>query len=160
VALLLVSGLPGAGKSTYCEWLAQVHDYIHWETDAHLAEWDQLIMAGPNLQTATAARTAMRGLGKDVVVEWGFLPKFLPLVRLMGQVGFDLWWFGGNEVAARQSWQKRSIRLDDRLFDGQLASIQAAWPRIEPVYRGHTIDTVSPGPTHMDNVEIYRHMFG
>lgn len=77
VAFLLTSGLPGAGKSTYCEWLAQQHGYYHWETDVGWSEWSQLI------GDAAAARHAAAARGEKVVVEWGFEPMYLPRVRLM-----------------------------------------------------------------------------
>jgi hypothetical protein len=159
VALLLISGLPGAGKSCYCRWLAEEHNYVHWGTDAKWDEWRQLISVRPNLASATAICNAVRRLGTNVAVEWGYSPGNLPLVKLLGQTGFELWWFAGDEEAARQSWLLRPVVLDQVLFDTQMAAIHKAWPSIEAAYPGRVLETVTPGPIYMDNAEIYRQMF-
>lgn len=159
MSLLLLSGLPGTGKSHYGKWLADEHGYVQWETEAHWDRWGALMADGPSIRTATSACNVVRALGADVVVEWGFVPADLPFVRVLGKVGLELWWFSGDEAAARQSWQTRPVPLDDIVFDNQLDRIHDAWSKIEPVYRDNIIETVMPGPTYLSEMDIYRRMF-
>jgi hypothetical protein len=98
-------------------------------------------------------------LTSNVAVEWGFSLGYLPLVKLLDLTGFTLWWFTGDEQAARETWLLRPVELDEVLFETQMVAIQKAWPDIEAAYASRIIETVTPGPLHMDNAEIYRQMF-
>ena len=70
--LLLISGQPGAGKSTYCQWLSEKHGYVHVETDAEWRAWGPLL-TDPEFRSAVEIRNRLRQLGPNVAFEWGFL---------------------------------------------------------------------------------------
>lgn len=97
MALILLSGRPGAGKTETGRWLATEHCYVHVETDVEWATWGQALCTADILAGATAVRNRARALGPDVVIEWGFRVKLLPCVRQLRMVGFETWWLDGDE---------------------------------------------------------------
>jgi hypothetical protein len=154
VTLLLLSGRPGAGKTTYAEWLSDHRGFARIETDLR-GDWIQRLCV-EDLGQAQAARKAADGLGPNVVIEWGFFPSELASVRLLKLAGFDPWWFDGDEPAAREGYLKK--RGSDAnvvaACAAQLERILAAWPELEAFYGDHIIETVSPGPAHLPWEEV------
>jgi hypothetical protein len=155
VSALLIAGLPGAGKSQFCGWLAQEHGFAHIETDV-----DGVVtaLAANDLRVVLAAATELKERAPEVALEWGFRPEFLPQVRAVIGAGFDPWWFGGSEAAARRSYARR-VRRDHgamRAFETQLAAIRREWAGIAEAFEGHILPVVDLGPTFMPPEDIYR----
>jgi hypothetical protein len=155
VTALLIAGLPGAGKSQFCRWLAQEHDFVHIDTDV-----DPVIneLASQNQRVVLSAATGLIGRGPRIALEWGFRPAFLPQVRAVIGAGLSPWWFGGSEAAARRSYRQR-VRGDHRAmqaFETQLGAIHMEWTGIAEVFEGHILPVVDLGPTYMPPDEIYR----
>lgn len=80
---LLVSGIPGAGKSTFARWLGVEYSFHHVDID-----FDRYPDASAWLKMPR------------VVVDWGFPPNCLPFVRDLVANGFSHWWFDGDRQAA------------------------------------------------------------
>jgi hypothetical protein len=148
VALLLISGRPGAGKTAFCRWLHSRRNYVHVETDLPNTLSGRL--AVQNALEAQATKEYALNLGDDVVVEWGFPPRYLLSVRLLKYVGFDAWWFDADEATARELWRKArggSPPMQPYLLQTQ--QIQEAWPRLNKFYGDHILRTVEPGPSYI-----------
>jgi shikimate kinase len=66
VTALLIAGLPGSGKSQFCRWLAQEHDFAHIETDV-----DPVLneLAAKDLRVVLSAATDLQGRAPKVAVE-------------------------------------------------------------------------------------------
>jgi hypothetical protein len=158
VTSLLISGLPAAGKSTFCAWLALEHGFVHVETDVLFGR-DPVVnaLAAPDPRTAASAATALMERGPEVALEWGFRPSLLPQVQAVIGAGFDPWWLGGSEPAARRSYGKRTQREAGamRAFEVQVAAIGAAWDSIARVFDGRVLSAIELGPTYMSHEQIY-----
>ena len=147
MTVLLVSGLPGAGKSTFASWLAGHRGYVAIDTDKQ-PEWFARLAVNDRTEAETTFEL-LRTMGEDVVVEWGFLPKALGSVRLLRDAGVEAWWFTGDLAATRASFQRRTGGTDVamRMYEAQLSRIEAALPRIEEFYGERIVRTVAEGPT-------------
>jgi hypothetical protein len=155
---LLIAGLPGAGKTTYCQWLRENHGYHHIDVDSG-ADPDISNRLGddrPGAVVVTARR--IRDKGPNVVLDWGFPPPLLPIVRQLGYEKIELWWFGGDEEAAHQSFTARRTVAEDA-HRVQIEGIRRRWTQITKVFDGRMLDVISPGPTFLPPESIYNLMF-
>ena len=91
-APLLLSGIPGAGKSTYARWLSSEHGYVVIEQDAGDFQRFGLLPLLPHPHVAPLDVSAFVGqlqkVGNPVVVEWGF-PIDDPRLRAVAQREVD-----------------------------------------------------------------------
>jgi broad-specificity NMP kinase len=62
MALVLLSGRPGAGKTAFGSWLAVQRGFVHIETDAEWSKWGSLVCV-QSLEAAVATRNLARALG-------------------------------------------------------------------------------------------------
>ena len=76
MALVLLSGRPGAGKTEFGKWVAAERGYVHIETDAEWSTWAQPLCVHSDEQ-AVVARNRVRALGPNVTIEWGFAVQLL-----------------------------------------------------------------------------------
>lgn len=155
--LLLISGRPGAGKSTFCEWLVEHRGFVHVETDdpATMELW-RPFLADDSDQGAIAFRNGLRAIGDSVVFEWGFLPDRIDRIAKFRLYGVGIWWFDGDPDATRANWMSRPVPLPTARLDDQLQRIDQAWPDIKRLYRNHIVQTVQPGPSFMAPEDIAR----
>jgi hypothetical protein len=157
MAYLLIAGLPGAGKSYFCRWLQDEAGYVFVETD-RVVQTDgavRQLLSSDTLNVSWAASDFI-SRGADVVVEWGFIPELLGKVRQLVRSGFEPWWFGGDEMAARQAFMERGT-VPEAAMKTQLAAIHEAWDRIVTVFAGHdlsTVELVGGGYRHLPPSEI------
>jgi len=100
------------------------------------------------LDEISAARTHR----PDVVIDWGFPPAALPIVRKLTEDGVQAWWFDGNRSVALDVFLSRKGHPATREdWDRQLASIDAHWPEIEPLFGERVLSVIAAGPTFMTN---------
>ncbi len=141
---ILLSGIPATGKSTFGNWLSERHGFLH--TDV---EHGGLRPLGVQETWETALSTrdpgpfvaALAILGRPVVIDWGYLPGFLPFVRSLHDVGLTAWWFDGDVAAARSRFVARGTG-DVLAFDQQMARIEAARPLITEFYADRIVRTL------------------
>jgi hypothetical protein len=150
VALILLSGRPGSGKTSYGSWLAEQRGFVHIDTDFRWTEWGPLICV-ENLDQAVMTRNRTRALGPDVIIEWGFRPALLRCVRLLRSAGFDSWWLDGDEAGSRHGFMTREGDSEEVVaaYTAQVDAIEAARTKLEKFYGDHIINAVSAGPTYM-----------
>lgn len=142
---LLIAGIPASGKSSFARWLVDNHDYVRCPSGeepgaSFLTEIDQARSAGPN-----------------VVIDWGFPVRALPIVRELVASGVEPWWFDGDRDAALQAFLARPDHPATKAdWDVQLAAIEEHWHEIADMFRDRILNVVSPGPTHLSSETCFR----
>jgi hypothetical protein len=158
--IVLIAGIPGAGKSTFCGWLKQEKGFIHLEFDKLLVgagQSDELsLIAVLKSRGVEAFIAELRKLRKNVAIEWGFHPDNLPQVQEMAASGIDLWWFDGDRSAARAAFKLAKGETYLPAFDQQLDRIVGAWGRISAVFTSKMLAVVHSGPSHTPCEETWR----
>jgi hypothetical protein len=161
MALILLSGRPGVGKTEFGHWLVAQHGFIHVETDLEWMTWGPALCV-QSRREAFATRNRAQALGPNVIIEWGFKVAYLDCVRQLRAAGFDAWWLDGEEAAARQGYIDRRGNSPKVLYayQVQVDEIQAAWPELERFYGDRIIRAVTAGPTYLPFAEIASIMLG
>jgi len=120
VRLLLLTGIPGTGKTTIGNYLADFRSFQHLDFE------DPLRLMTLQLNEDAAFRqqvTALVATPKDTVVTWGFVPNSqLTNVLTMREMGFDWVWFDGNRSAARRVFTERAT-VPVSVLDYQMSEI-------------------------------------
>jgi hypothetical protein len=137
----------------FCRWLVRERGFVHVDTDHDWPTWGPLLTS-PGIDSAVALRNRISALGSSVAVEWGMRMEYLPRVRQLRSVGFDPWWFDGDERAARQGWIQAHPSLDVRIYENQRDAIAANSARVRRTFGACITDTVSVGPTYLTAAEI------
>lgn len=124
---LLITGIPGTGKTTVGDELAQKHDFKHldFESDA-IREF---------LENPATFIEKLAESKRHIVITWGFMPeKQTELVLQLKESGFKLIWFDGNREAARKAFNKRGTVPEKALYI-QLGNIESfnVVDRIQPI---------------------------
>jgi gluconate kinase len=123
--LLLLTGIPGTGKTSAGEYLAHHHGFAHLEAEvfagsrsiSNRQEWETL------WQEFLARADALKKAGKSVVITWGFMPGVDDkTIRSLQAMGFTMVWFDGDRKAARREFLRRGT-VPEQLLDVQLKRI-------------------------------------
>jgi cytidylate kinase len=162
IRLILVCGIPGSGKSTFCEWLEREKGFIHLDFDFLLREQgtqEKLSTIAPLLRSdLDNFVSGVRKAGRSVAIDWGFPIASLGAVRLLKQKGFVPWWFDGDREAAHEAFTRRgTVSLE--ALQVQMAAIERHWADIKRIIESNVIDAVLPGPKHRPPDWIFGQMF-
>jgi hypothetical protein len=161
--VILLSGIPAAGKSTYGRWLQTHKGYLSFDVENNAldsfgltSQWNALFESN-GLDTSFVR--ALDKSGRFVVLDWGFPPRCLPVVMALKQAGVEIWWFDGDRDAARQSFISRGT-VPVECLDVQMRSIERAWPHLRAVFGDRIVNAIRSGPTYMTPEAVFDHMFG
>ncbi len=118
--LLLITGIPGTGKTWYGDKFAEEFGFVHYDLED--AQTASRFAANPLQFLADAV-----GQKRSVVVTWGFLPDSTQtaLVLRFRAAGFKLIWFDGDRPSALRQFQKRGT-VSEELFYLQMYRIEAS----------------------------------
>lgn len=158
--VLLLAGIPASGKTTYGTWLAAKKGWFHvdlerpgaLEAAGLRAAWVEVCRSAGS--TAGAFVGDLRSRGRNAVLDWGFPPSCLPIVRALVAAGVEAWWLDGDRDAALASYQARGTGSIDA-WRAQLNAIDRNWPAIAELVGPRVIRTVEPGPRHVDGPDFY-----
>jgi hypothetical protein len=148
--ILLITGLPGTGKTRYTEWLEH-HGWGCVRSDA-MDNLLDLAIAGvdtPLLQRANA-------FPEGFVVEWGFPVTKLPELRKMIRRGYNAWYFDGDRDAALSGWRARWQGRPETDFHLQADSLEERRSEIAKLFVGKILETVRPGPEYLPEESIHQ----
>jgi len=131
--LLLLTGIPGTGKTWYGEKLASDFGFDHYD----LEQQQTLNRFGAN--PAQFIADIIRR-GKKAVATWGFVPDDVQtaIVLQFRDAGFKWIWFDGNRPAALHEFRKRGTVSEELLY-AQMYRIENS--RIVQRLRPIVIDT-------------------
>jgi hypothetical protein len=118
--LILLTGIPGTGKTTTGRYLAERHGFRHLDFEDGVALPEMVRYGERGLRQQIAAMKRRR---QSVVVSWGFVPDVqLPIVKLMRGLGFQWVWLDGDRAAARRAFLTRG-GVAEPLLDIQMDKI-------------------------------------
>lgn len=132
--ILLLSGIPGSGKSTFGRWLAAVHNFVHLDLEVRgvleeadlVAQWNH--MFSPYGSVDPFCR-AIKRFAAPVVLDWGFPFRKPGIAEALMRNDIDIWWFDGDRTAAKAAFDARGTTPSER-FDQQIQDIDHYWPRV------------------------------
>jgi len=154
---ILISGIPGCGKSTFGRWMESAHGYRHVDMEHGGLDRDGLHKVWDDYHSGSDTVSFPRALSTfkvPVILDWGFPVEFLPVVDRMKSGGVNLWWFDGARSAARELFcQRKTVPVEN--FDRQVASISAHWDKIAAVFAGRIIKILSPDGSRLSHEVIY-----
>jgi hypothetical protein len=157
--LLLIAGIPATGKSHFGRWLAREHEYVHVDIEeaGRLeslrlgAAWNACFQTGD----VSLLVAELRALGPHVVLDWGFPPEWLHVVREMKGAGVDIWWLDGDRARAREEFVKRRT-VPVSALDVQMTKIQSRWADIQDLFGSNRIDVIASNGQRMPPEEMWR----
>jgi hypothetical protein len=160
---VLISGHPGAGKSTFGRWAQENRDVLFVDVDhggyrrlGIRAEMDAFVSsvdARPLLERLDAISPAY-------AIVWGFPVRSLAWLRALLAPGRLVpWWFTAEKEALRRAYaQREGTRTAD--FERQHGELERAWPQIAPLFGERVIRTVGEDGARLDCAAIYSRVFG
>src|SRR6266568_3336978 len=106
--LLLVAGVPGTGKTTFCQCLQRNEGWIHldidwldrskpWPNEQLRQSWCQAI----STNSAAIFSEACKRTG-NVVIDWGFPVRCISFVQGLTSHGVKVLWFDGDVEEAKR----------------------------------------------------------
>ena len=160
-AHFLVAGIPGSGKTAFCQWLEDGKGFLHLDfdkLDRGDGTADKLALYDSLRHSAERFLTVIAKMEQPILIDWGFPPQVLGMVSCLHGNGFAIWWFDGDRQAARESFERRgTVSLE--AFDRQMKAIEENWPKILEAFEDNIIYSVSAGPTSATPERIYGKMF-
>ncbi|HEU0049639.1 MAG TPA: hypothetical protein VFQ43_18775 [Nitrososphaera sp.] len=158
--ILLLSGVPGSGKSCYGRWLAKNKAYLHLDLEHGDLEkyglqrvWDEFWSSRSDGLISALLETAA-----PVCLDWGFPPRCLPIVRRLADVDVELWWFEADPHLAKKYFLERAT-VSEAAFDEQMANIEASRRAIMELFGQHVIRVFREDGMRVPCEEIYAQMF-
>ena len=142
---LLITGIPGSSKSTFCRWLRDNHGFAFVNMESEPSSSESLDAA--NLRFAWEAGLACGDLGEfvegvrskaPIVLEWGFPVGSSKIVFALIHAGIEGWWFDGDRLTARERFVERNT-VPVISFDLQYQNISGNWSLIEKMFRNRVI---------------------
>jgi hypothetical protein len=162
--ILLISGIPAAGKNYFSAWLERTKGVIHFDYENEIPRLEReglmpLWSACISGSTAKPFVDALRRRGSPIVWNWGFPPEAIEIVRKLKREGVHIWWFDADHAAARRAYIARGDR-PVKYFDIQMPKIVRAWPSIKALFEPNMIETLRADDTRPSAEVIYRRMQG
>ena len=123
--IILLSGMPATGKSTFARHLEREHGFAHYDLECYPRGWPHPEMKG----TWDADRSAFVGQVREyhdrVVLDWGFPVSCVLWVEELRRCRAQLVWFDGDVAVARRVFDERGgIAIEH--FEKQVADIHNA----------------------------------
>jgi hypothetical protein len=161
--LVLLSGVPAAGKSHFGAWLERHHHFLHLDVEKE----GRLKSVGLDGSWAAVFATgdvgpflsALRATRRSVLVNWGFPVSCLPIVQALERHGVVLWWFDADPQQAKAEFTRRGD-VSLVAFERQMAAIAAHWTAIEAVFSPNIVTTLAADGRRTPSKKLFAMMFG
>jgi hypothetical protein len=155
--ILLVSGMPGSGKSSFLHelerrgWGILVGDDLVSGTPTEAAWNSALLHANDGPLFAVAGRYST-----GFAIEFGFPVGWLARVERMRMRGYETWYFDADPAASRLAWLEAHPETDEGVWRKQAGELIAIRDRITASYRDHLIKTLSDEAGHVGLEQVAR----
>jgi DNA polymerase III delta prime subunit len=156
VRLVLLSGIPGTGKTSFGLWLSKEHRFRHEDLEKHPNHLAWLERKQPR-----SFIDEIRSGRPDLILDWGFPPNdgCFAKVRRLVAAGMNPWWFDGDRTAALASFRARGT-VSVETWDVQMAQVERRWDDIQEIFGANRIDVIGSDAVYLPPEEIYARMFG
>jgi RNase adaptor protein for sRNA GlmZ degradation len=158
---LLITGIPGAGKSTFldhlesCGWRVLRGDEPNgWPPGYHEA-WNAALGGSPATLVSLAQLEAV-----GLAIEWGFKEEHLKNVLALHGAGFEAWFLDGDDEAAYERWRRVHPRSPRSGFDDQITGLRGISGEIATAFGERRIVTVPAGGPDLTVEEIDAEVVG
>jgi predicted kinase len=161
--LLVVTGIPAVGKTTFGRWLKESHGFEHMDVERNGGQeldrlglhdqWDGIFQSD---EGAAEFVRCLRLRERASVIDYGFPPHLFEAMARLARNHVPIWWFDGDRSAARQSYLNRagtSVNVD--VFDRQIQSIDQHWSHIERVVDGRILKVLGADCHHTPPEKIF-----
>ena len=154
--IILLSGVPATGKTSFGRFLARTQDFAHYDLEGHPRGWPYPELKQTWDESPVLFVSELRRRHPRVALDWGFPVHCRPIVSLLQGEGVRLIWFDGDRSEARRVFEARGgIALSK--FEGQIADIQRAdFPR---TLECQVIATLSAGGAFLESASIESTVF-
>lgn len=157
--IILLSGIPATGKSTYGRWLEKNKGFIHLDVENETRGLKKNLASGFFSSTSSIPHLEeLKKLGAPVLLDWGFPPENLSFVQKLKQEGVTLWWFNGDHDAARRAFIARNTVAVECL-DIQMPKIVRCWDQIKQVFHPNILEVLKSNDRRMNYDQIFDEMF-
>ncbi|MGB8409122.1 MAG: hypothetical protein WCE58_04340 [Gallionella sp.] len=123
--ILLVSGIPATGKSTFAKYLVQKYNFTHFDLEQPYQAWPDPDLHAIWDQSRSEFVKHLRSRYKRVVLDWGFPQSCLSWVQELQSQDVHVVWFTGNISQARKAFIARSGSDSAINFDNQVSDISS-----------------------------------
>jgi hypothetical protein len=128
--VLLLSGIPCTGKSSFARYLAHQHNFAHYDMECYPRGWPRPELKETWDTDRTLFIAQLRKYHHRTALDWGFPVACLPFVNEVREQDVRLIWFDGDIESARKvfidrKW-KEYAHQDEAMFDRQVRDIQCA----------------------------------
>jgi hypothetical protein len=154
LAMLVLSGMPGSGKSHYAAHLAdQGWRWINHDVASGGDALERLWLAVRTDSLTETLAAFVAAAPTHTVLEFGFPVQYLPVIEALRKAGAVTWWISGDDAACLRAWRGER-KVDDAIWDNQVDDIAREWPRIAVAYGDHIIITRLHGrPSTTDEID-------
>jgi hypothetical protein len=170
--VLILWGVPGAGKTTFADWLVDNKGFIRIDSDSGGAGNSKAAMAWRAFLNRSGTPEAFMKVARysqqPIVLEFGMYATLgaIALLEQLRQAGAEVWWVDGDRDEAFEAW-KLENRKSGRTFDigerkwGQVVgTISETWPHLAAFFGSNIVRTIEAGPVHVLPTETFAAMFG
>ena len=123
---LLITGIPGTGKSKFGNYLADKCGYIH--IDMESGDYISTIVTNP-----TSFIENLVNRHNNIVITWGFIPsdEQIQIVNLFRNYSFKIIWFDGDRGAARRKFIERDQKNGPEYLKNSLAALDLQMGKVQ-----------------------------
>jgi hypothetical protein len=170
--VLILWGVPGAGKTTFADWLVDKKGFIRIDSDSGGAGNSKAAIAWRAFLNRSGTPEAFMKVARyshqPIVLEFGMYATdgAIALLERLRQAGAEAWWFDGDRDEAFEAW-KLENRKSGRIFDtgerkwGQVVGMMNEnWSHLAAFFGSNIVRTIKAGPVHALPEETFAAMFG
>lgn len=94
--MLLVAGIPAAGKSSFCRYLTREHGFTHYDLECWPTGWPAPELRDVWNSSRPHFMSELRGRHLATALDWGVPPHCLNWVSELQGLGVQYVWFSGD----------------------------------------------------------------